>query len=446
MIWSRATVPGSDSWNVCKSLTAVVNLRHSPQALGLLDQAIVSVSNFSITWMLARKLTVPEYGLYSIVMGLILTLNSVQASLLVFPFTIRYAGAELPGWRSGVVLYLVLSLAAAPVEVLVIAAGCIYLNHLSVLISATAVLCLWQAQEIIRRAMFQRELFLRAIVTDCIRYVVPVILILLLPRTLLATRSVLFFIAGASIAAAVPCLGTFSPGWRTVFSWAAIRREIGDSWKIGRSMVLFNTAASGLSQGSLWIMGSLYGLAGASQYQAVNNLMGVTNPALFGIAAVRDPAVARAYSRKGARVAIRESAPYLIVVCALVLPALVLFASFPGWMLSHFYGNASPYLKLRLPLQIATVWQILAAGSQVAASVLACIDRVNFIWRVQMITSLLCLGVMIPVVRWTGLSGCFVSLAVCSTLALAAMAWELHTVYGDAARGQVSGREMVVNA
>ncbi len=421
-------------------------LWNSPQTLGLVDQAIVSISNFSITWMLARKLAAPEYGLYAIVMGLLLTLNSIQSSLLVFPFIIRYSSADLPNWQAGVVRYLFLSLASAPVQVLIVAVGCVYLDHLAIVISAIAALCLWQCQEVIRRAMFQRGLFLRAITTDCIRYIVPVILVALLPRPLLGTRSVLLFIGGASLAAALPCLGTFWNGWGAAFSLPAVKREIGDSWKVGRSMVLFNAAGSALSQGSLWILGSMGGLVGASQYQAINNLMGVTNPPVFGIAAVRDPAVARAYSRAGARVAIRESAPYVAVLCALVLPALALFASFPDWTLLRFYGKTSPYLTLGRPLQIATVWQILAIGSQVAASVLACIDRVDFIWRVQMITTLVCLASMVPIVRWRGLSGCFISLTAFSAVTLAAMAWQLQTACSEKTPGEASVKEAVINA
>ncbi len=418
----------------------------SPQTLGLLDQAIVSISNFSITWMLARKLTAPEYGLYAIVMGLILTLNSIQSSLVVFPFIIRYAGADLPIWQSGVLRYVLLSLVSAPVQLLIVAVGCVYLSHLAVVISAFAALCLWQVQEVIRRAMFQRRLFLRAIATDCIRYILPVIFVVLLPRPLLATQSVLFLIAGASVAAALPCLGTFSRGWGPAFSWPAITREIGDSWKIGRSMVLFNAAGSALSQGSLWILGGMEGLASASRYQAINNLMGVTNPPIFGIAAVRDPAVARAYSRAGARVAIRESAPYIAVICALVLPVIGLFAFFPDWTLLRFYGPASPYLMLGRPLKIATLWQLLAVGSQVAASVLACIDHVDFIWRVQMINSLLCLGAMVPVVRVAGLSGCFMCLTAFSAVSLMAMACKLHAAYSEPVRREVSVEEAVINA
>jgi O-antigen/teichoic acid export membrane protein len=418
----------------------------SPQVLGLLDQAIVSISNFSVTWILAWKLPASEYGLYAIVNGLILTLNSIQSSLLVFPFTITYAGADLPNWQSGVVRYLLLSFGAAPVQALIIAIGCVYLNHLAVAVFAIAALCLWQAQEVIRRAMFQRGLFLRAIATDCVRYIVPLIFVALLPRPLLGTRNVLLFIGSASIAAALPCLGTFSKGWREAFSLYAMKREIRASWNIGRSMVLFNAAGSALNQGALWILGSMQGLAGASRYQAINNLMGITNPPIFGIAAVRDPAVARAYSRSGARSAIGASAPYIGMIGALVLPALGVFAAFPGWVLLHFYGRASPYSSLGGALQIATVWQLLAVGSQVAASILACIDRVNFIWRVQMVTSGACLLVMVPLVRWGGLYGCFICLSVSSAAALAVMSQQLRTASREGAHREVSGKEAVMNA
>ncbi len=80
--------------------------------------------------MLARKLSVADYGLYVMLIGLILALNSVQSALIVFPFTVRYAGSDLQLWQSGVVHCLLVSLITLPVQLSVVIAGSFYLHHL----------------------------------------------------------------------------------------------------------------------------------------------------------------------------------------------------------------------------------------------------------------------------------------------------------------------------
>ena len=103
-----------------------------------------------------------DYGKYVLIIGLVLVLNSVQAALIVVPFMIRYASAELADWRSGVMRCLLISVATLSVQIPVLIAGCIYLGYPVLAISAVLAACLWQAQEIIRRAMFQRCLYRQA--------------------------------------------------------------------------------------------------------------------------------------------------------------------------------------------------------------------------------------------------------------------------------------------
>jgi len=418
----------------------------SPQTAGLIDQSIVSASNFTLTWMLARKLSVADYGLYVMLIGLILALNSIQSALIVFPFTVRYAGSDLQLWQSGVVHCLLVSLITLPVQLIVVIAGSFYLHHLPLSGIAILTLCLWQTQEIVRQAMFQRQLFSRAVMGDSVRYLIPALLVVFLPGRLLSAEHVLMFIAGSSAAAFFLCIDTFLAGNRGGISWHRMKREIRDSWSLGRSIILFNAFGSVLSQGSIWVLGNIRGLAAVSQYQAINNILGIPNPAVTGIGVVLNPAVARAASKSGSRAAIRQAVPYVAVMASLVAPVLGIFVLIPHWTLVRFYGPASPYSGLVFPLQIATVGQALFICSQVAATILACMNRAAIIWRIQLITSVTCLAAMIPAARWAALPGFLVIQTVFYGLGMVAMLWNLHTAYKGQPLAVESGQPLIVNA
>ena len=418
----------------------------SPQTAGLIDQSIVSASNFTLTWMLARKLSVADYGLYVMLIGLILALNSVQSALIVFPFTVRYAGSDLQLWQSGVVHCLLVSLITLPVQLSVVIAGSFYLHHLALAGIAILTLCLWQAQEIVRQAMFQRQLFSRAVMGDSVRYLIPAILVVFLPGRLLSAEHVLMLIAASSAAAFLVCIDTFAVGTQGGISWHRMKCEIRDSWSLGRSIILFNAFGSVLSQGSIWVLGNIRGLAAVSQYQAINNILGIPNPAVTGIGVVLNPAVARAASKSGPRAAIRQALPYVTVMASLVAPVLGIFVFFPHWTLVRFYGLASPYAGLAFPLRIATAGQVLLICSQVAATILACMKRAGIIWRIQLVTSVTCLGAMIPAARWAALPGFLVTQIVFYGLGMVAMLWNLHIAYKGEPLPVESGQPLAVNA
>lgn len=396
--------------------------------LGLLDQSIVSGANFITALALARKLDVNEYGLYVMVMGLILALNSVQSALISFPFTVSYAGAQASIWRTSVLRHLLIGTGTMGFQTPAIFLGCLYLRHSSVTLPAAGALYFWQAQDFLRRAMFQQGHYRMAFIMDSVRYVIPALTVVLLPKALLSTVQMLVLIASTGALASLACgvLLIHRPGNVTV---GAIKSDIVNLWRIGRAIILFNLSSSGLMQGCAWILGNVSGLPAASQYQAINNVMGVTNPAVQGISVVRDPAVAREYLQHGPATAIRHALRYAIAVGLIVTPILAFFVGAPAWALSRFYGSGSPYALLTKPLQIAAVAQILAISSQFGAGILACIGHSHVIWRVQALANAACLAVMLPVVRQGGLSGCLVTLALFNALALAAMLRNLGIAY-----------------
>lgn len=424
-----------------------MNIRQAwPQFMGLVDQSIVSAGNFVGIWVMARKFAVPDYGLYVLVIGLILSLNSIQSAFIVFPFTIRYAAADLTGWQAGVVRCVLLSVATISIQIPIVLLGCLYLGHLMLGFVAVFTLCLWQMQEVIRRAMFQRQFFGRAVLGDSVRYAIPALLVVGLPARMLSTPAVLIFIAVSSIAASLLCVDTFATRRALSVSWMDIKAEFEECWRLGRHIILFNAFGSAFAQGSVWILGNMQGLSAASQYQAVSNVMGITNPPVVGIAATLQPAVARAHALAGPRAAMRQSLPYLAAVGALVVPLLLVFTVAPRWTLLRFYGGTSPYRFLIAPLRIAALAQVLSLAAQLAGSVLACVRRADILLRIQIVASTTCLIVMIPAVRWGALPGYLLASALFAGLVLAATFRILRQTYRANLTVYESGKEAVVNA
>src|SRR6185295_1095197 len=58
------------------------------------DQGVVSLGNFLTTIVLARSITPEHYGVWTVLFGLILFLNVVHGSLIVYPITVLTAGSK----------------------------------------------------------------------------------------------------------------------------------------------------------------------------------------------------------------------------------------------------------------------------------------------------------------------------------------------------------------
>jgi hypothetical protein len=73
-------------------------------------------------------------------------------------------------------------------------------------------------------------------------------------------------------------------------------------------------------------------------------------------------------------------------------------------------------------------------------------NRARIIWRIQLITSVTCLGAMIPAARWAALPGFLVIQTVFYGLGMVAMLWNLHTAYKGEPLPIESVQPLIVNA
>src|SRR5262249_45361551 len=166
--------------DVDAAMTIAQGIVRSDLAAGLLDQAIVSLGNFAVNVLLARAFPAEEYGIFSIVLSLILLLNTFHQALVTYPLSVRVASAD----SSDAMHLISVATLATPVLALLcvplFAIPTASVGRLDLLPFAGAALVAWQLQEVYRRSSLARTAYRRAIISDAVRYLgVPTAIVLL---------------------------------------------------------------------------------------------------------------------------------------------------------------------------------------------------------------------------------------------------------------------------
>ena len=146
----------------------------------LSDQGVVSLGNFITHLMVARHLGLKQLGVYAILSELTLFLNSMHASLVMFPLVIRGAVADDQRLSRLAGRAMVLTIVLAPVLGSgVLAAGAL-LEGVVVGLWAMVAMTTFQIQETLRRALITQIRYAATIGGDAISYLGQAIIVCVL--------------------------------------------------------------------------------------------------------------------------------------------------------------------------------------------------------------------------------------------------------------------------
>jgi len=331
----------------------------------LADQGVASLGSFLTHVLLARALPPSEYGAYVLILGVVLFLNSIHASLVSYPLLVYGAKADAQSLRrmcgaclaATVALQLPLGLAAAG------AAWVMGRGWLAPLVIAV-VLC-WQVQETTRRALMAHLLHRQAIWGDALGYLGQGALIwILIRQDRLSLEAALAMMALTSAAAAALQTHQLAPmrvGWLEA-------RSLGVRfWALGRWILVGNLAAVLNLQAFPWVLARFRGLATAGAFQAALNLLGVTHPVMLSVGNLLVPVAAQSGRPGPISPSVRR---YATGGALAVAPYFALLMAWPGAALAALYGPASPYAELRGPLRILVVSYLFQYPAQVLSALL----------------------------------------------------------------------------
>lgn len=367
------------------------------------DQAVVSLGNFLTTIILARSFLPEAYGVWTVLFGLILFLNSIHASLISYPLTVMVATHDRD--RDGhpisdaLVLTVMLNL---PLGLVVLGAGALIGRFTLGLWVWLALLC-WQLQETTRRALMARFTCRKALLGDAISYLGQAGFVWTLSYTggLSLARAFGIVAATCGLAALTQALQLREHiGWPS--RWNQLTERF---WKMGHWVLWSELASSFGFQATPWVLFLLRGAGAAAGYQAISNLLGLSHPVMLSLGNVIVPAAARARARNGLEAARRVALVHTTQGGVLLLLAFGILIAFPKQLLALFYGSGSAYLTLDQDIRLFAVVYFLFFISLAMKFLLNALQQT----RRQFVAELVCgcwLGVIIvPLVLRFGLAG-----------------------------------------
>lgn len=256
--------------------------------LTLLDQAVVSGSNFLTMVILARVLGPTDFGCFAMAWMILLLLNILQSGLILFPMLSigpKQTSTEVPVYYGAACLQQALFTGLCFLMVWAITLGVshafpqwpLYGLELPLALASSA----FQCQDFVRRLFFAQNRVASALHCDLISYVGQLALLLGLGSVaLLTSKLALLILAGTSLLAVLWSLPRVFP-----LAWPgqAFINVVKQHWQVGSWLTLSQLIHNSGSQGVFMLAGLLLGPRHLGGIQAVVNLCGPINIALQGL-------------------------------------------------------------------------------------------------------------------------------------------------------------------
>jgi O-antigen/teichoic acid export membrane protein len=378
----------------------------------LIDQGLVSLGTFAVNIMLARHLPLAEFGIFAMIVGLLLLLQVINTTLIFFPLIIAMpsSGPDRGDLIWSSVTLLVVT--AIPLSVAVIVGVSIF-GHQSLVLPVLVWFLAWQFHELMRRLLFSDFRFRAAIAGDAVSYCGQAI-----SMPLLAAFNELNLVTVFTAMAVTSALGALIQYVQLRLKWQRPRNVLATArahWSMGR-WSLANSAVTALRLNALlWLIALAWSPSAVAEFQAALNIANVLNPILHGLCNVIPPTAARA-ANQGLTSAWRASRPYASLGFIPTAAYYVFIMLTPEIVLKVFYGAGSHYLDARVAVQILGVAFIFNYVSEMICSFLHGINSPQTALQVNLLGSAAVVVFSIPLVLSIGWIGACFALAVANAV------------------------------
>jgi len=264
------------------------------------DQAILSFTNFTTSILLARVLNKKDYGIYIILLSMLLFIQSVQSAVITYPMATLgniYKEYEVTDYFGALFYCQVI------ISLILVTAGLVFaflflgFGNISFLATCGLLFLSWQNQEFLRKMLLAKHDSGAAIINDAISYGLQLILIIVSFSFDILTLDQAILIMGLTSLLAViyglyQCKNYFHLPLK-------FKSFILDNWNFGKWLLAANTLTWTSSHAFNYLAAIFIGLQGPAILQACGNIMGPTNIILIGLENIIAPIAAQKYKHSG---------------------------------------------------------------------------------------------------------------------------------------------------
>lgn len=386
--------------------------------LAVVDQGLVSASNF-ITGILVAKAVVPaEFGQYTLLFAVIMALAGVHNALIYAPMRVNKPARDVTDYfRVQVSLQWLLSgilvLVSAPVMLMA------NVPATSVAIFALC-LILIQTQETGRVIYQVRYDAARLLLLDGVVHGVRLTLLILLSQ--IGSLNAAGALAVIALASTIAVLVVWRDRLVTKPRLTAIRRVVADNWQYGRWILLEGVVSTFSVQIYLFLVALVLGSAAAGTYGALVNLANVVNVVTVGVMGMAIPRARAILKNSGAK----AWRGWLLRLGMLLLAASTLALSIMTWFSDEILATLyTPYYaQYSYLMPILAVSYALMAVNTVMSAACYTSGRQQLGFYAKLVSLLVVVVGGYPLLRYSGLQGAMIGML------LTQMIWMVVYWYG----------------
>lgn len=338
---------------------------------GVIDQALVSGTNFVTAIVLGRAAGLDELGAYSLGFPMLIVVATVHEALVAIPYSVygnRLEGDERRTLAGSSLVHAGMVAAVASVWLLLVAgvlsttdANRSVLAAIWVLVIAAPLSIL---REFVRRFSFAELRVRTAVAVDAFVTVLHLGGLAVLIAVDEVRASTVLGVAGA--AAGIPAaIWLIRERDRFLVRPHEVRRSMRAHWLFGRWVGAARLTSIAHSYVVPWILAVLVGIGATGGYSAASSIIAVSNPLLIGVGMVLTPRSARAFAEGGiaelSRV-VRKAATG--VTAATVVLAIPLMITGPSLLRLVFGEDAGEFGATVRVLVLALVVSAIGMGPE----------------------------------------------------------------------------------
>lgn len=420
-------------------------------SLAILDQGLISGSNFLVSILLARWLAPDFYGAYAVAFGILVLLTLVYSALILEPMSV-YGGAV---YRSSLLGYvkslLKMHAAVSLVFALLVSAGAILVSYsgrdsglagalLGVAIAAPCVLLLW----VLRRALYLKMHSGRAAAGALLYCVLMVTgLWIFNAKSLLSPFNALLLMGAAALVASVLLIAFLRADFgRDSVTAPTFAEACQRHWQYGRWALASSFVAWIPAYIFLPLLTAFAGMAKSGELKALANFIAPLDQTLAALSLLFLPHAARVRAEQSHQdvrsltrnllvLSIAGSAIYWLIVINLRAPIFSLLYS-------------GRYTDVSYLLPAVALGSILWSAAYGPAIALRAMESPKSVFTAYLVTSLICLAVGIPATRYFGLPGAIWSGNLADLASLAVILFILYRKLNEGQRAPAGSLRAVV--
>lgn len=371
--------------------------------VSFVDQALISVGGFACGIVAARGLGPLDFGLFVIVMMILLEATAIQNALTLQPMIVNGASLSEQAFARYFSAQVVIQAVSVSVSASIVVGVALAWEPLRpVALPLMLASAAWQLQEFCRRALYTRGQFVAATINNVVSYDLrAVVLIALAFGDTMSVDLVVWVVAGTSGLGAL--LGFWQLRRYVIHERDAVIPTARESFRLGRWIA----GSYGLSVASMGaypaFLTALSGLTSTAGYGVVNQVLGPLNLMSRPIESFYLPRAARALHQQGAAAmqevlwsAARFCAPiFLVYVAALLVGG--------GWIIGLVFGEA--YVEHADALRVFALSELLWFPITVLRLELAARRLQRYLLWVEVWSVVVIYGVGLLLINSSGLLG-----------------------------------------